>query len=92
MSVRNLLKVALIGAVIYGAYKLGEKQGQEKTKLIEEPKNENKNQKEFGGNNEIDYLYNLINSFENKKNKTRQERDTLDLLKIKLKQLLNDNN
>ena len=41
-------------------------------------------EKEFDDNEEINYLYSLISSLENKKNKTRQERDTLDLLKIKL--------
>lgn len=81
---KNLLKIALIGVAIYGAYKLGEKKGQESAKLIEETKDDNKNQKEFDDNEEINYLYSLISSLENKKNKTRQERDTLDLLKIKL--------
>lgn len=92
MSIRNLLKVAVIGAAIYGAYKLGEKQGKEKNKLTEKPEGENKNLKEFGEDDEINYLYNLIDSLDKKKNKTTQEKNTLDLLRIKLKQLIDDNN
>lgn len=90
---RNLLKLIAIGAVVYGAYKLGERQGQ-KT-LID------RNDKDFLDsideslqegtqlvNSEIEYVKNLIETIKRKPNKNSRDRNTLDLLKIKLEQLI----
>lgn len=39
--------------------------------------------------NEVDYIKNTIQSIRKKPNKTRKDRDIIELLEIKLKQLLN---
>lgn len=79
----NLLKAAGVGAILYGVYKLGEKNAlssmeQEVTPKIEEkPKTE------------IDIINDMIQELKRKVGKTRKDRDNIELLEIKLKQLKN---
>ena len=79
--VDNLLKAAGVGAILYGVYKLGEKNAlssmEEKNTIEDEPKSE------------IDVIHEMIQEIKNKVNKTRKDRDNLELLEIKLKQLKN---
>ena len=79
--VDNLLKAAGVGAILYGVYKLGEKNAlssmEEKKTIEDEPKSE------------IDVIHEMIQEIKNKVNKTRKDRDNLELLEIKLKQLKN---
>ena len=79
--VDNLLKAAGVGAILYGVYKLGEKNAlssmEEKNTIEDEPKSE------------IDFIHEMIQEIKNKVNKTRKDRDNLELLEIKLKQLKN---
>lgn len=95
MSLRNLLKIAFVGSLVYGAYKLGQSQGQKETS--EEPEKDNdftdkvdevieKNQSVM--NEQIDYIRGIIQNLKNKPNKTSKDRDTIDLLNIKLDQLI----
>jgi hypothetical protein len=80
MNLSEILRYAFLGTVVYGAYKLGEKNG----------KNENVN----GGfaphpkyYSEEDQILQEIELLRKKPNKTRRDRDNLSLLEIKLEQL-----
>lgn len=80
----NLLKAAGVGAILYGAYKLGEKnalssmeQEEQPIKVEEKPKTE------------IDVIYDMIQELKRKVGKTRKDKDNIELLEIKLKQLKN---
>lgn len=80
----NLLKAAGVGAILYGVYKLGEKNalssmGQEETPINvgEKPKSE------------IDIINDMIQELKRKVSKTRKDKDNIELLEIKLKQLKN---
>ncbi len=77
----NLLKVALVGGIAYGAYKAGEHNGVEKGKRSV-MSDENKE--------EIDHLRDLIDELEVKKNKTKKDEYNLQLLKDKLYELENE--
>jgi hypothetical protein len=80
----NLLRAAGVGAILYGAYKLGEKNAL--TKL----ENEGKIEKDLNKpKTEIDVVYDMIQELRNKVGKTRKDRDKIELLEIKHKQLKN---
>jgi hypothetical protein len=77
----NLVKVALVGGLAYGAYKAGEHNGVEKGKrsvMSDEDKEE------------IDHLKDLIDELEKKKNKSKKDEYNLELLKEKLFELENE--
>lgn len=88
----NLIKGALGVGALYVAYKVGESMGKDKSDenkgdtLLEKVKSEL--------DYEIDFITDLIKDYQDKPNKTKKDKDNLDLLKIKLKQLekQNDNN
>jgi hypothetical protein len=83
---KNLLKVLAVGALVYGAYKLGEKQGEKKLSSPK-PLNDEIQDADIESNSEVDEVLESINQIQNKPNKTKKDRDILDLLKIKLDQL-----
>ena len=70
----SILKVIGIGLAIYGVYKLFESQNQPKTI---EPK----------PSSEEEYVSSLISELSGIKNKNRETKDKIDLLKIKLEQI-----
>jgi hypothetical protein len=76
----NLLKIAGAGALLYGAYKLGEHHANQKmlNTLPPEPVKEK---------TEEDEVIELINEMKSKPNKTKADRDNIELLEIKLKQI-----
>lgn len=79
-TLKNILKVGLAAAVIYGAYKLGQvskKEVDNNGNIVED---------------EVKDVENLISQIESKPTKTKKDKDVLDLLKIKLNQLLNATN
>jgi len=82
--VDNLLKAAGVGAILYGVYKLGEKNAL--SKLEDEGKIEKDLNKP---KTEIDVVYDMIQGLKKKVGKTRRDRDNLELLEIKHKQLKN---
>jgi hypothetical protein len=55
----------------------------------EEPKEEPKPKMNNKVHSEKNMVEDLIRTYENKKNKTRRDHDTLDLLRIKLRQIQN---
>lgn len=80
----NLLRAAGVGAILYGAYKLGEKnalrsleQEQQPIKIEDKPKTES------------EVISDMIRELRQKPNKTRKDRDNIELLEIKLKQVKN---
>lgn len=86
MNTREVLRYAFFGALIYGAYKLGEKNAQDVTEKEDklavgspEPPEQS----------EADYIREIMDCLKNKPNKNRKDKDNLELLEIKLKQLLN---
>jgi hypothetical protein len=82
--VDNLLKAAGVGAILYGVYKLGEKNALSKLE------NEGKIEKDPNKpKTEIDVVYDMIQELKKKVGKTRRDRDNLELLEIKHKQLKN---
>ena len=83
----NILKMAIGAGVVYVAYKVGESMGKDKDKnLLKGAKSEI--------DSEIELITSLIKELRDKPNKTKKDKDNLDLLGIKLKQLEreNDNN
>ena len=78
----NLLKIAGAGALLYGAYKLGEYHANQKiqnTLPPEAPKEKTEEEEVIG----------LINEMKRKPNKTKADRNNIDLLEVKLKQIRN---
>jgi len=82
----NLLKIAGAGALLYGAYKLGEHQANQKVqetlpkvKEPEVPKEKTEEEEVLG----------LIKELNDKPNKTRTDKFNIDLLEVKLKQIRN---
>lgn len=78
---KNLVKVALVSGLAYGAYKVGEHNGLEKGKRSVMSDDEKE---------EIDHLKDLIEDLEKKKNKTKGDEYNLELLKNKLYDLENE--
>jgi hypothetical protein len=82
----NIFKLAIGAGVVYVAYKVGESMGKDKNKnLLKGVKSEI--------DTEIELITSLIKELRDKPNKTKKDKDNLDLLGIKLKQLerKNDN-
>ena len=76
----NLLKVAIVGGIAYGAYKFGEHEGEDKGRrsVMNDADKEEK-----------DHLKDLIEELKQKKNKTKKEEYNLMLLESKLLELEN---
>jgi hypothetical protein len=79
MSIKNIIKN---GIIIYAAYKFGLNKGMKKSSVSVNPipKDLILNQEEYE-------VFELINSLKNKVNKSSKDKDNLELLEIKLKQL-----
>lgn len=91
---RNLVKLAALSAVVYGAYKYGKSVGD---KTIKEEKKPNPfpdlTQHPFVEIDEKEteekYILELIQELKNKPNKTQKDKYNIELLEVKLKQLKN---
>lgn len=91
-TLKNLIKLAAVGAVVYGAYKYGKSVGDKSFKPKETPHPfpelrgypfEEVEQND----SEEKYLIELIQELKNKPNKTQKDRYNIELLEIKLKQI-----
>ena len=82
----NLLKIAGAGALLYGAYKLGEYHANEKAQKTLPKVKEPEVIKE---KSEEEQVVDLINELRRKPNKTRSDKFNIDLLEVKLKQIKN---
>lgn len=74
----NLLKVAIVGGIAYGAYKFGEHEGEDKGRrsVMSDADKEEK-----------DHLKDLIEELKQKKDKTKKDEYNLMLLESKLMEL-----
>ena len=92
MNLRDILRIAFVGAVAYGFYKLGEKQGEKKSLKSPEPppkpNNDYVDAEVVEEKSQLDCVRDLIESLKNKPNKNRKDKDTIELLQIKLQQML----
>ena len=89
MKFSDLVKIAAVGALVYGAYKLGEKKSQKVNSILNpEPVNEELEIIEVDGEKtEEDELVEIIENLKKKPNKTAKDKNTIELLEIKLKQI-----
>jgi hypothetical protein len=89
MKFSDLVKIAAVGALVYGAYKLGEKQSQKKSNIpVKEPLDEEFEVVEVEEDkSEEQVILELIENLKKKPNKTAKDKNTIELLEIKLKQL-----
>ena len=87
---RDILRAAFVGAVAYGFYKLGEKQGERKAIKSSQTKYDSNivDAEVVSEKTEVDHIVDIIDSLRNKPNKTTKDKDTIELLQIKLQQLL----
>ena len=87
----GILKIAGAGALLYGAYKLGESNA---NKQIKENKTEPivplvETKEEVREKTEEETVIELIEELRSKPNKTRNDKFNIDLLGVKLKQIRN---
>jgi hypothetical protein len=82
----NLLKIAGAGALLYGVYKLGEHQANQK---VQETLPKVKEPEVIKEKSEEGQVVDLINELRRKPNKTRSDKLNVDLLEVKLKQIRN---
>jgi hypothetical protein len=86
MNTKQILRYAFFGALVYGAYKLGEKNAKDD---VESEDKLAKGSPEPVEQTEADYIREIIDCIRMKPNKNRKDKDNIELLEIKLKQLLN---
>jgi hypothetical protein len=75
---KNLLKIIGIGILLYLAYKAGKHNEEDKESDNTVPK----------VSQEETYIREIIDELKSKTNKTRKDKDNIDLLLLKLKQIL----
>jgi hypothetical protein len=86
MNLSEILRYAFLGTVIYGSYKLGEKNGESKAQSEKEFRPSPIESRKFS---EIEFIIGEIEKLRKKPNKNRKDRDNIELLEIRLKQLYN---
>lgn len=89
MNMRDILRIAFVGAVAYGFYKLGEKHGKRNV-IRESPSIEpvDVEPEVPAAKTEEDYIREIINELKSRPDKNKKDKNTIDLLEIKLQQLL----
>lgn len=88
MKLSDLIKVAAVGALVYGAYKLGQSHAKNKIEPEPESDGEFEDVEVVEEKSEKETVEEIINNLRKKPNKTTNDKNTLELLEIKLKQLL----
>jgi hypothetical protein len=83
----TLLKWGLAAAVVYAAYKVGQKSVTTKEQPVMEPVKEPDVEIFNDEADEEIYVVNVLQELMDKKNKTKQDRYNIGLLEVKLKQL-----
>jgi hypothetical protein len=86
MNLSEILRYAFLGTVIYGSYKLGEKHGESKSQPEKDNRVNSLDSRKFS---EMDFIIGEIEKLRKKPNKNRRDRDNIELLEIRLKQLYN---
>ncbi len=83
----NLLKIAGAGALLYVAYKLGEHSANQKMGIELESNEKPQLDSPKVQSDEEGYIKGLIQELRNKPNKTKNDKNNIELLQIKLNQL-----
>lgn len=86
MKLSQILGVAALGGLLYVAYNYGVKEGEKKNKNVVKD-TEIEDAEVVTNKSEEDCVLEIIESIKKKPNKNQKDRDTLELLEIKLKQL-----
>jgi hypothetical protein len=90
---RNLVKLAALSAVVYGAYKYGKSVGNQSTQPQERKNSFPQQDTPFvevdETETEIQQVTELIQELKGKPNKTQKDRYNIELLEVKLNQLKN---
>lgn len=86
MNLSEILRYAFLGTVVYGSYKLGEKNGESKAQSEKDYSVNPLDSKKFS---EIEFITEEIKKLRKKPNKSRRDKDNIELLEIRLKQLYN---
>jgi hypothetical protein len=88
-TLKNIVKWGLLATVVYGAYKAGQHYGKQ-SNVNPQPNPQPKPEPiiEFDSNSEEDYILDLIREIKNKPNKTQKDRYNIELLQVKLNQIL----
>ena len=83
-----MVKWGLLATVIYGAYKAGQHNGKQNNVTPKPNPQPESPIVEFDSNSEEDYILDLIRELKNKPNKTQKDRYNIELLQVKLNQIL----
>jgi len=86
-TIKNIIKWGLLATVVYGAYKAGQQNSKQNIEPPQ-PKPQPEPVIEFDSNSEEDYILDLIREIKNKPNKTQKDRYNIELLQVKLNQIL----
>lgn len=86
MKFSKILGAALVGGLIYGAYRYGLNEGK-KASTDTKGKQPIQGEDTPSEKPEIDCINEIIDSIRRKPNKNNKDRDTIELLQLKLKQL-----
>jgi uncharacterized membrane protein YebE (DUF533 family) len=87
-TLNTIVKLGALAAVMYGAYKLGEYQAKKSVNGKPEPRPKLAFD-EVPNKSEKDYVSELISDLRNKPNKTQKDKNNIELLEVKLKQIIN---
>lgn len=90
MKMNQLLGFAAVGGLLYLAYKYGEKKGMENSIIPQQPLLPLKEVQPPQVSSEEECIKEIIQSIKSKPNRTKKDRDTIELLELKLKQLNNN--
>ena len=87
-TLNTIVKLGALAAVVYGAYKLGEYQAKKSVNVKPEPR-PNEPFVEVPNQSEEEYVSELIRDLKNKPSKTQKDKNNIELLEVKLKQIQN---
>ena len=87
-TLNTIVKLGALAAVVYGAYKLGEYQAKKSVNVKPEPR-PNEPFVEVETQSEEEYVSELIRDLKNKPSKTQKDKNNIELLEVKLKQIRN---
>ena len=87
-TLNTIVKLGALAAVVYGAYKLGEYQAKKSVNVKPEPR-PNEPFVEVETQSEETNVMNILNELRKKPSKTQKDKNNIELLAVKLKQIRN---
>lgn len=85
-TLNTIVKLGALAAVVYGAYKLGEYQAKKNRSYLPEPR-PNEPFVELKNTTEEQEVLKVLNELKRKPNKTQKDKNNIELLEVKLKQI-----